>query len=113
MSTDTSEKASQDYDRAYALGVPQLFAFLRATQAEVFKKLALADADDARDINRLKFLARLSSEIADALPRSAKQGDDALARGTTTPLPQGEGLGIIDLFNNMLSRKGLTKTPIG
>ena len=52
-----------DYDRAHALDVPQLFAFLRATQPEAFKKLALADANDARDINRLKFLARLSGEI--------------------------------------------------
>jgi len=53
----------QDYDRAHALDVPQLFAFLRATQPEAFRKLALADANDARDINRLKFLARLSGEI--------------------------------------------------
>jgi len=54
---------AQDYDRAHALDVPQLFAFLRATQPEAFKKLALADANDAKDINRLKFLARLSGEI--------------------------------------------------
>src|SRR5207247_4605034 len=50
----------KDYDRAHALDVPQLFAFLRTTQPEAFKKLAMADA---RDINRLKFLARLSAEI--------------------------------------------------
>jgi len=55
--------SAQDYDRAHALDVPQLFAFLRATQPDVFKKLALADANDIRDINRLKFLARLSAEI--------------------------------------------------
>jgi type I restriction enzyme R subunit len=55
--------SAKDYDRAHALDVPQFFAFLRATQPEAFKKLALADAKDARDINRLKFLARLSSEI--------------------------------------------------
>jgi type I restriction enzyme, R subunit len=55
--------SAQDYDRAHALDVPQLFAFLRATQPEAFKKLPLADANDAKDINRLKFLARLSSEI--------------------------------------------------
>lgn len=52
-----------DYDRAHALDVPQLFAFLRATQPETFKKLAMADAHDAKDINRLKFLARLSGEV--------------------------------------------------
>ena len=55
--------SAKDYDRAHALDVPQLFAFLRATQPEAFKKLALADAGDPKDINRLKFLARLSSEI--------------------------------------------------
>lgn len=55
--------SAQDYDRAQALDVPQLFSFLRATQPEAFTKLALTDADDTRDINRLKFLGRLSSEI--------------------------------------------------
>lgn len=55
--------SAQDFDRAHALDVPQLFAFLRATQPEAFKKLAMVDANDARDINRLKFLARLSGEI--------------------------------------------------
>jgi len=54
---------AQDYDRAHALDVPQLFAFLSVTQPEAFRKLALADASDAKDINRLKFLARLSAEI--------------------------------------------------
>jgi len=53
----------KDFDRAHALDVPQLFAFLRATQPAAFKKLAMADAGDTRDINRLRFLARLSSEI--------------------------------------------------
>ncbi|MDA8348427.1 MAG: type I restriction endonuclease subunit R, partial [Pseudomonadota bacterium] len=55
--------SAQDYDRAHALDVPQLFAFLRTTQPEAFKKLALADANDPKDINRLKFLARLSGEV--------------------------------------------------
>jgi type I restriction enzyme R subunit len=50
----------KDYDRAHALDVPQLFAFLRTTQPEAFKKLAMVDASDSKDINRL---ARLSSEI--------------------------------------------------
>lgn len=53
----------RDYDRAHALDVYQLFAFLRATQPEAFKKLAIVDADDVRDINRIKFLTRLSSEV--------------------------------------------------
>ncbi|OGS04510.1 MAG: DEAD/DEAH box helicase [Elusimicrobia bacterium RIFCSPLOWO2_12_FULL_59_9] len=55
--------SAKDYDRANALDVPQLFAFLGATQPAAFKKLALANASDPKDINRLKFLARLSSEI--------------------------------------------------
>ena len=53
----------KDYDRAHALDVYQLFAFLRATQPDAFKKLAMQDERDARDINRLKFLTRLSSEV--------------------------------------------------
>jgi type I restriction enzyme R subunit len=54
---------AKDFDRAHALDVVQLFAFLRATQPDAFNKLGIADAADAKDINRLKFLARLSSEI--------------------------------------------------
>ncbi len=53
----------KDYDRAHALDVPQLFAFLYATQPVAFARLAIADANGRSDINRLKFLTRLSSEI--------------------------------------------------
>jgi type I restriction enzyme R subunit len=71
--------SAQDYDRAHALDVPQLFAFLRATQPEAFTKLAMADTNDARDINRLKFLARLAGEIGkrgviDVLRKGVKHG---------------------------------------
>ncbi|MCX6546398.1 MAG: type I restriction endonuclease subunit R [Acidobacteria bacterium] len=52
-----------DFDRSHALDVVQLFEFLRATQLSAFKKLSLAGADNPNDINRLKFLARVSSEI--------------------------------------------------
>jgi len=55
--------APKEFDRAYALDVSQLFAFLRATQPELFGKLALAEENGSGDINRLKFLARLSAEI--------------------------------------------------
>ncbi len=55
--------SARDFDRAHAIDVPQLFAFLRTTQPEAFEKLAMADARDAKDINRLKFLTRLSGEI--------------------------------------------------
>ena len=63
--------------------MPQLFAFLRATQPEAFKKLAMADANDPKDINRLKFLARLSAEIGkrgviDVLRKGVKHGPHAL-----------------------------------
>jgi type I restriction enzyme, R subunit len=53
----------RNYDRAHAIDAPLLFAFLRATQPESWKKLGIADERDPRDINRLKFLARLSGEI--------------------------------------------------
>ena len=55
--------STKDFDRAHALDMAQLFAFLRATQPEAFKKLAMVDAHDAKDINRLKFLGRLSAEV--------------------------------------------------
>jgi type I restriction enzyme R subunit len=50
----------KDFDRAYALDTAQLFAFLFATQPEAVKKLQLAGHDN---INRQKFLARISTEI--------------------------------------------------
>ena len=55
--------AARTYDRIHAVDVSQLFSFLRATQPDTFKKLAMADANDPKDTNRLKFLDRLSSEI--------------------------------------------------
>lgn len=51
------------YDRAQALDVPQLFAFLKVTQSEMFKKLAIDDIANPKNMNRLKFLTRLSNEI--------------------------------------------------
>jgi type I restriction enzyme, R subunit len=51
------------HDRVNALDVTQLFTFVNATQPEAFKKLAIADANDSKDINRLKFIARISAEI--------------------------------------------------
>ena len=53
----------KDYDRAQVLDVVQLFAFLQATQPEAFKKLGMANAADSKDINRVKFLSRLSGEL--------------------------------------------------
>ena len=53
----------KDYDRTHAIDVPQLFQFLHATQPDKVKKLGIGDYKDGKDINRQKFLARLSSEI--------------------------------------------------
>jgi type I restriction enzyme R subunit len=51
----------KDYDRAVAIDVPQLFAFLKATQPDTFKKLGMTD--DPKDFQRVKFLSRVSSEV--------------------------------------------------
>jgi type I restriction enzyme R subunit len=53
----------KSFECAHTIDLVQLFAFLRATQPDAFKKLGIVDPDDAKDINRLKFLARLSSEL--------------------------------------------------
>jgi type I restriction enzyme, R subunit len=53
----------KNYDRAAMIDVEQFFAFLRATQPEAFQKLEMADATNPHDFNRLKFLARLLSQI--------------------------------------------------
>ena len=53
----------KDYERAYALDVPQLFAFLQITQPDAFQKLGISNLHDAKDINRLKFLERVSAQI--------------------------------------------------
>ena len=53
----------KSYDRTPALDVPKLFGFLLATQPDTVKKLGIAGYKDAKDINRQKFLARLSNEI--------------------------------------------------
>jgi type I restriction enzyme R subunit len=79
-----------DYDRAQALDVPQLFAFLHVTQPEAFKKLAMAD--DPTDINRLKFLSRLSTEIRnrgviDALRKGVEHGPVHFGLFYGTPSP--------------------------
>src|SRR5438874_1526778 len=53
----------KDFDRGHSLDVPQLFQFLLATQPDALKKLAIVDYTDVKDINRQKFLGRVSSEI--------------------------------------------------
>lgn len=53
----------KDYERAHALDVPNLFAFLNTTQPEAFRKLGIVSLHDGKDINRLRFLERISAEI--------------------------------------------------
>src|ERR1035437_216384 len=76
----------KDFDRTYSLDVPQLFQFLQATQPEAFKKIGMVDYKNAKDIARLKFLARLSNDIG-------KRGMiDVLRKGVEhgTPSPGNE-----------------------
>jgi type I restriction enzyme R subunit len=80
----------KDFDRKQALDVTQLFAFLGVTQPAAFRKLAIID--DAKDINRLKFLARLSSEIGkrgviDVLRKGVEHGPVHLDLFYGTPSP--------------------------
>ncbi len=88
--TGYSAGSARDYDRAYALDVPQLFAFLQAGQPEAFQRLAITD--EARDINRLKFLARLSAEIGkrgviDVLRKGVEHGPAHFDLFYGTPSP--------------------------
>jgi type I restriction enzyme, R subunit len=82
----------KDYDRAHGLDVPQLFAFLSVTQPDAFKKLGIIDVNDNTDINRLKFLTRLSSEIGkrgviDVLRKGVAHGPVHLDLFYGTPSP--------------------------
>jgi len=84
--------SAQDFDRAHALDVHQLFAFVRATQPEAFKQLGMVDAHDAKDINRLKFLARLSAEVGrrgviDVLRKGVAHGPVHIELFYGTPSP--------------------------
>src|ERR1035441_4908960 len=80
----------KDYDRAQALDVTQLFAFLRVTQPVAFQKLAMTD--DPKDINRLKFLTRLSAEtgkrgVIDVLRKGVEHGPVHFDMFYGTPSP--------------------------
>ncbi|MDB5972615.1 MAG: hypothetical protein JWQ90_5065 [Hydrocarboniphaga sp.] len=82
----------KDYDRVQALDVAQLFAFLVVTQPEAFKKLEMAEPGNPKDINRLKFLTRLSSEIGkrgviDVLRKGLAHGQLSFALFYGTPSP--------------------------
>ena len=81
-----------DYDRANALDPAQLFTFLLATQPEEFRKLGIGNHKDTKDIARLKFFARLSSEIGkrgviDVLRHGIKHGAVSFDLFYGTPSP--------------------------
>jgi type I restriction enzyme R subunit len=80
------------FDRAHALDPAPLFAFLQATQPAEFHKLGIVNYRDGKDIARLKFLARLSGEIAkrgviDVLRRGIKHGPLSFDLFYGTPSP--------------------------
>src|SRR5258705_5966688 len=102
--TGYTASSAKDYDRAHALDVPQLFAFLRATQPEAFKKLAMVDANDPKDINRLKFLARLSGEVGkrgviDVLRKGVEHGPVHFDQFYGTPSPGNTKAGALHAEN--------------
>lgn len=90
----------KEYDRSYGLDVSQLFSFLRASQPKPFGKLALAESNEPGDINRLKFLARLSSEIG--------------KRGVIDVLRKGIDHGVLhfDLFYGTPSEGNITASAL-
>ena len=94
----------KDYDRTYALDVPQLFRFLQTTQPEAFKKIGMVDYKDTKDIARLKFLARLSSEIGkrgviDVLRKGLEHGALHFDLFFGTPSPGNEAAAALSTKN--------------
>jgi type I restriction enzyme R subunit len=82
----------KDYDRTHALDMPNLFQFLQSTQPEAFKKIGMVDYRDAKDITRLKFLARVSNEIGkrgviDVLRKGVSHGPLHFDLFYSTPSP--------------------------
>ncbi|MBM3189791.1 MAG: type I restriction endonuclease subunit R, partial [Chloroflexi bacterium] len=82
------EGAPEDYDRAHAVDLAKLLAFLQATQPDIAERLGLAEEGPSRD----KFLARLQGEIAkrgvvDVLRRGIHHGPASVALFYGTPSP--------------------------
>jgi type I restriction enzyme, R subunit len=85
----------RDYDRTYALDIPQLFAFLEATQPDELKKLGIGIYSNKGDITLLKFLARIDSEVGsrgviDVLRKGVDHGAVHLEMFYGTPSPGNE-----------------------
>ena len=70
---------SQDYDRAHAVDLAKLTAFIQSTQPAVAERLRL----DVESPQRAQFLHRLQGEIArrgiiDVLRKGVKHGPDSI-----------------------------------
>lgn len=94
----------KDFDRAHAIDVAQLFAFLQATQPDTFKKLGIEDLNDATDIKRLKFLKRVSGEIGkrgviDVLRKGVSDGPLQFILYYETPSPGNEKAEMLHALN--------------
>jgi type I restriction enzyme R subunit len=87
--------SARDFDRAHALDAHQLFAFLRDTQPDALAKLGIGGLNDSKDLNRIKFLARLSSEIGkrgvvDVLRKGIEHQAESFTLYYPTPSPGNE-----------------------
>ncbi len=83
---------AKHYDRGHAIDLAQLFTFLKTTQPDAFKKLGIVDYRKSSDIERQKFLARISSEIGkrgviDVLRKGIDHGPLHFALFFGTPSP--------------------------
>ena len=81
----------QDYDRAHALDLAKLTAFIQKTQPEVTERLSL----EVDSPNKTQFLHRLSSEIAkrgiiDVLRKGVKHGPDSITLFYGSPTANNE-----------------------
>ncbi len=78
----------EDYDRAHAVDLPKLLAFLQATQPRTVEQLRVQEPGPTRD----QFLARLQGEVAkrgvvDVLRKGIKHGPAAVTLFYGTPSP--------------------------
>lgn len=82
---------SQDYDRAHAVDLAKLTAFIQSTQPAVAERLRL----DVESPQRAQFLHRLQGEIArrgiiDVLRKGVKHGPDSITLFYGSPTPNNE-----------------------
>jgi type I restriction enzyme R subunit len=95
---------AEDCDRAWALDLYQLLEFIKATQADKLERLNIPDWSNKADINRQKFLARLSGEISkrgtiDVLRKGIDHGPVHLDLFYGTPSPGNEKAAALHTLN--------------